>query len=165
MKEEFINLYMGFAEKIAQLSKAQRLKVGALLVKDDNIVYGYNGTPKGWDNTCEDKIYIIPEMLDTNSDQVYYDEVGAYILKTKQYVSHAEKNLIMKLATSTISSEGGILFLTHSPCITCASLIHGAKISMVYYKNDFRSSDGLEHLRQCGIEVIKYNGGENESIS
>jgi dCMP deaminase len=162
MKEEFINLYMGFAEKIAQLSKAQRLKVGALLVKDDNIVYGYNGTPKGWDNTCEDKIYI----TDLNvSDTVYYDDIGPYVLKTKPYVSHAEKNLIMKVATSPISSEGGVLFLTHSPCITCASLIHGAKISTVYYKTDFRSSDGLEHLRQCGIEVIKFNGGEDESIS
>lgn len=138
MKDKFINYYMDVAKRTAELSTATKLKVGAVLVKNDNIIgFSYNGTPRGWDNVCE--------YID--------DKIG---LKTKPEVSHAEENLIMKLSCSHESSENGIMFVTHNPCYVCARLIYGAKISKVYYENDYRDSSGIKFLMDCGIEVKKY---------
>lgn len=138
MKDKFVDFYMDVARKTAELSTAKKLKVGAILVKNDNIIgFSYNGTPRGWDNVCE-----------------YDDPVIG--IKTKPEVSHAEENLIMKLSCSHESSEGGIMFVTHNPCYVCSRLIYGAKISKVFYEKEYRDPSGLKFLNDCGIEVVKY---------
>lgn len=135
MKDKFIDFYMKIAESTAQLSSAVRLKVGSVIVKGNSIIsYGYNGTPSGWDNKCE---YLLPDGT----------------LKTRPEVLHAESNALMKVARSTESSEGAALFCTHAPCIDCAKLIHQAGISTVYYRNQYRSTDGIEFLRDSGVDV------------
>ena len=132
MKEKFINAYMDVAERFAQLSSAKRLNVGAIVVKDDRIIsIGYNGMPSGWDNCCEHE--------------------G----KTKPEVLHAESNAIAKLAKSPESGEGASIFITHAPCIDCAKLIYQSGITTVYYKNDYRSTQGIEFLNRSDIEVVK----------
>jgi dCMP deaminase len=137
MKEKLIRYYMDVAKRTAELSTATKLKVGAIIVKNDNIIgFSYNGTPRGWDNICE-----------------YIDPVIG--LKTKPEVSHAEENLILKLACSHESSEGGIMFVTHNPCYVCSRLIYGAKITKVYYDQDYRDSSGIKFLQDCGIPVVK----------
>ena len=142
MKQKFIEAYMDVAERFAQLSSAKRLNVGAIVVKDDRIIsIGYNGMPSGWDNVCEHEVY---------SD---YDD--KYHLKTKPEVLHAESNAIAKLARSPESGEGACIFITHSPCIDCAKLIYQSGIATVYYKNDYRSTQGIEFLNKSNIEVVK----------
>jgi dCMP deaminase len=132
MKQKFIDAYMDVAERFAQLSSAKRLNVGAIVVKDDRIIsIGYNGMPSGWDNVCEHE--------------------G----KTKPEVLHAESNAIAKLAKSPESGEGASIFITHSPCIDCAKLIYQSGIAAVYYKNDYRSTQGIEFLNKSNIEVVK----------
>ena len=132
MKTKFIEAYMDVAERFAQLSSATRLQVGAIVVKDDRIIsIGYNGMPSGWDNVCEHE--------------------G----KTKPEVLHAESNCIAKLAKSPESGEGASIFITHSPCIDCAKLIYQSGIATVYYKNDYRSTQGIEFLNRSDIEVVK----------
>lgn len=140
MKQKFINAYMDVAERFAQLSSAARLQVGAIVVKDDRIIsIGYNGMPSGWDNVCE-----------THSGS------GAnFKLTTKPEVLHAESNAIAKLARSPESGEGASIFITHSPCIDCAKLIYQSGIAAVYYKNDYRSTQGLDFLHKSNIEVVK----------
>ena len=133
MKQKFIQAYMDVAERFAQLSSATRLQVGAIVVKDDRIIsIGYNGMPTGWDNCCEDE----------NN-------------KSKPEVLHAESNAIAKLAKSPESGEGASIFITHSPCIDCAKLIYQSGIATVYYKNDYRSTQGIDFLNKSNIEVIK----------
>ena len=123
---------MDVAKRFSQLSYAQRLKVGAIIVKDDRIVaYGYNGMPSGWDNVCEHE--------------------G----KTKPEVLHAESNAIAKLARSPESGEGASIFITHSPCIDCAKLIYQSGIATVYYKNDYRSTQGLDFLKKSNVWIVK----------
>jgi len=132
MKQKFIEAYMDVAERFAQLSSAVRLNVGAIVVKDDRIIsIGYNGMPSGWDNVCEHE--------------------G----KTKAEVLHAESNAIAKLARSPESGEGASIFITHSPCIDCAKLIYQSGIAAVYYKNDYRSTQGIQFLNKSNIKVIK----------
>ena len=142
MKQKFIDAYMDVAERFAQLSSATRLQVGAIVVKDDRIIsIGYNGMPSGWDNVCEEEVY---------SD---YDDT--YHLKTKPEVLHAEANALMKLAGSHESGKDATLFCTHTPCIDCAKLIYQAGITTVYYKNEYRSTQGVEFLNRSDIEVVK----------
>ena len=142
MKQKFIDAYMDVAERFAQLSSATRLQVGAIVVKDDRIIsIGYNGMPSGWDNCCE--------------DEVYSDHDDEYHLKTKPEVLHAESNAIAKLARSPESGEGAAIFITHAPCIDCAKLIYQSGIDTVYYKNDYRSTQGVEFLKKSNIWVIK----------
>ena len=143
MKPKFIEAYMDVAERFAQLSSAVRLQVGAIVVKDDRIIsIGYNGMPSGWDNCCEEKVY------DTSAESTYQ-------LKTKPEVLHAESNCIAKLAKSPESGEGASIFITHSPCIDCAKLIYQSGIATVYYKNEYRSTQGIDFLNKSGIEVVK----------
>ena len=130
MKTKFINAYMDTAKRFAELSHCERLKVGAIVVKDDRIIsIGYNGMPTGWDNCCE--------------------EDG----KTKDEVLHAEANALTKLAKSTESGDGAVLFCTHSPCIDCAKLIAQSSITDVYYGQDYRSKDGLIFLTKSGLLI------------
>jgi dCMP deaminase len=132
VKTKFIDAYMDVAERFAQLSSATRLQVGAIVVKDDRIIsIGYNGMPSGWDNVCEHE--------------------G----KTKAEVLHAESNAIAKLARSPESGEGANIFITHSPCIDCAKLIYQSGIATVYYKNDYRSTQGIDFLNKSNIKIIK----------
>jgi len=144
MKTKFIEAYMDVAERFAQLSSAVRLQVGAIVVKDDRIIsIGYNGMPSGWDNVCEEKVY------DTSAEATYQ-------LKTKPEVLHAESNAIAKLAKSSESGDGASIFITHAPCIDCAKLIYQSGIATVYYKNEYRSTQGLDFLSRSGVEVIHH---------
>ena len=142
MKTKFIEAYMDVAERFAQLSSAKRLNVGAIVVKDDRIIsIGYNGMPSGWDNECEE---IIGQ-----------DEVGALITKSKPEVLHAESNAIAKLARSNESGDGASIFITHSPCLDCAKLIYQSGIKDLYYKDNYRSEDGIRFLKKSNINVTK----------
>ena len=139
MKPKFIDYFMKVAELTATLSYAKRLQVGAVIVKGNQTIgTGYNGKPTDWENTCEIE-----------------QEDGS--LKTKQEVLHAETNAIAKVAQSTESSQGATLFCTHAPCIDCAKLIYQAGIETVYYKETYRSEDGLNFLRKSGINVHQYS--------
>ena len=144
MKQKFINAYMDVAERFAQLSSAVRLQVGAIVVKDDRIIsIGYNGMPAGWDNCCEEEV--ITE----------YESHTDSALVTKAEVLHAESNAIAKLARSPESGEGASIFVTHSPCMDCAKLIFQSGIKNVYYKNDYRSTQGIDFLYKSGVNIEK----------
>lgn len=133
IKPKWRNAFMDVAERFAQLSSAKKLRVGAVLVKGDSIVsIGYNGTPAGWSNTCEDEEgNTIPEVI------------------------HAEANCVAKLAKSCVSGEGSTMFVTHAPCIQCAKIIYGAGIERVYYKNVYRDEEGIKFLKKCNIPVVQ----------
>ena len=130
--EKFDHSYLEMAEIWAQNSYCKRRKVGALLVKDRMIISdGYNGTPSGFENICE--------------------ENGV----TKPYVLHAEANAITKVAKSGNSSEGATLYVTASPCLECSKLIIQSGIKRVVYRDEYRLTDGIDLLRRAGIEVEK----------
>ena len=123
--------YMRMAHIWAENSYCQRRKVGALIVKDKMIISdGYNGTPAGFENVCED------------GDGL-----------TKPYVLHAEANAITKIARSNNNSEGATLYVTASPCIECAKLIIQAGIKRVVYGEKYRLTDGIDLLERAGITV------------
>jgi dCMP deaminase len=146
MKQKFIDYYMSIAERTAELSTAKRLQVGAIVVKEDRIVsIGYNGMPAGWTNECE---YHVSEYDEVTKSWYLTDET-----KTKPEVIHAEANAIAKLAKSTESGNGAVMFLTHAPCMDCAKQVYTAGISKVYYKNSYRSTDGINFLNNCKVEV------------
>ncbi len=124
--------YMRMAMEWAKLSHCQRKQVGAIIVKDRMIISdGYNGTPTGFDNCCE-------------------DESG----DTKWYVLHAEANAIMKVAASTQSSQGATLYITMSPCKECSKLIHQSGIKRVVYKEKYKDDEGILFLEKAGVEVV-----------
>ena len=128
--EKFDHSYLEMAQIWAQNSYCKRRKVGALLVKDRMIISdGYNGTPSGFENICE--------------------EDGV----TKPYVLHAEANAITKVAKSGNSSEGATLYVTASPCLECSKLIIQSGIKRVVYRDEYRITDGIDLLRRAGIEV------------
>lgn len=133
--------YARMAQIWAENSYCVRRKVGALVVKDNMIISdGYNGTPTGFENICEDENNI-----------------------SKPYVLHAEANAITKLARSSNSSEGATLYVTASPCIECAKLIIQSGIKRVIYTEKYRLTDGIELLERAGIEVkyLDLNNTEN----
>ena len=140
MKEKFKQAYMQTAKTFAELSHARRLKVGAIIVKDDRIIsIGYNGMPAGWDNNCEH------EMKWPNGEIRF--------LQTKDEVLHAESNAIAKLARSVESGEGASLFVTHSPCIECAKLIYQSGIARLFFGTQYRDMAGVEFLKKSGVAV------------
>jgi dCMP deaminase len=141
MKPKLKQAYMATARIFAELSHAQRLHVGAIVVKDNRIIsIGYNGMPAGWDNNCED---IIRHSDDTTS------------LKTKPEVLHAESNAITKLARSNDSGLDADIFVTHSPCVECAKLIYQSGIRRVFYGTSYRDNHGIDFLTKSGIHVEK----------
>lgn len=143
MKQKWIDAFMDTAERFAQLSSATRLKVGSVVVKDNRIIsIGYNGTPAGWDNVCEE--YVHQFTADTT-----------VVLKTKDEVIHAEANAITKLARDGESGLGSTLFCTHAPCVQCAKLIYGAGITSVYYRDSYKDTAGIDFLKKCNINVEK----------
>ena len=130
--------YIRMAQIWAENSYCNRRKVGALIVKDKMIISdGYNGTPAGFENVCE-------------------DENGL----TKPYVLHAEANAITKIACSNNSSKGATMYVTTSPCIECAKLIIQAGIKRVVYSEKYRLEDGLDLLKRANIEVVYVNPKE-----
>ena len=134
MKQKFKYAYMQTAQTFAELSHARRLKVGAIVVKEDRIIsIGYNGMPAGWDNNCEHEV--------DNE------------LKTKPEVLHAETNAIAKLAKSNDSGNGATMFITHSPCIECAKLIYQSGIGHVMYMQNYRDDAGVQFLVKSGVVV------------
>jgi dCMP deaminase len=148
MKQKWIDAFMDTAERFAQLSSAIRLKVGAVVVKDNRIIsIGYNGMPAGWTNECE---YHVSEYCDATKSWYPTSET-----KTKDEVIHAEANAILKLARDGESGNGASLFCTHAPCIDCAKLIYGAGISSFYYRNAYRNTDGIDFLNKCSINVLE----------
>ncbi|MCR5003878.1 MAG: dCMP deaminase family protein [Bacteroidales bacterium] len=131
--EKFDERYIEMASVWAKNSYCKRRQVGALIVKNKMIISdGYNGTPSGFENQCE-------------------DENGV----TKPYVLHAEANAITKVAKSGNSSEGATLFVTASPCLECSKLIIQAGIKRVVYRDEYRLTDGIDLLKRAGIEVEK----------
>lgn len=148
MKNKFIKYYMDVAQLTSTLSYATRLQVGAVIVKGHKILAtGYNKMPAGWDNNCEDEI---GHVLDDANNIVETR------LKTKQEVLHAEMNCLMKVASSTESSENSTMFCTHAPCIHCAKLIYQSGIGSLYYRNTYRDTAGLEFLEKSGVSVTQY---------
>lgn len=124
--------YLRMASIWAENSYCERRKVGALIVKDKMIISdGYNGTPSGFENVCEDENY-----------------------KTKPYVLHAEANAITKVAKSNNNSLGATLYVTDSPCIECSKLIIQCGIIRVVYAKDYHCEDGVNLLKKVGIEVV-----------
>ena len=139
---------MNIAEVTAKTSSASLLKVGAVAVKDNRILsLGYNGTPPGFDNECEEKFY--------SDDGSLVDDVGCYDLKTRPEVIHAEQNAIYKMARDGQSALGADLFVTHAPCIECAKGIKTAGFKKVWYRNSYRSDEGIAFLEKLGVEVEK----------
>lgn len=146
MKEKFISAYMDVAERFAQLSHAQRAKVGAIIVKDDRIIsIGYNGMPSGWENECE-------------TEQKTGNTGYGRKLVTKPEVLHAETNAIAKLAQSSESGKDATLFCTHLPCIDCAKLIYQSGITHVYYREEYKAAKGTgkDFLTKSGVTVARY---------
>ena len=130
--------YLRMARIWAENSYCKRRQVGALVVKDKMIISdGYNGTPSGFENVCEDEGNV-----------------------TKSYVLHAEANAITKLARSSNNSDGSTLYITDSPCIECAKLIIQAGIKRVVYANKYRLTEGIDLLERAHIEVIHLNPDE-----
>ena len=124
--------YLKMAQIWGQLSYCERKKVGALIVKDRMIISdGYNGTPSGFENVCEDENY-----------------------HTKWYVLHAEANAILKVAASTQSCNGATLYITLSPCKECSKLIHQAGIKRLVYATTYKDTSGLDFLKKAGIELF-----------
>lgn len=134
MKQKYIDAFMDMAIRFGQTSESKRLHVGAMLVKGDNIIsHGVNGTRSGWyTNVCE-------------------DENG----NTTPAVRHAEIAALDKLRKSHETSVGATLFVSHMPCLNCAVELVDAGIVKVYYKHEYRLTDGVEYLLNHGIEVIK----------
>ena len=133
-EKKFDASYLEMASVWAKNSYCKRRQVGAIIVKDRMIISdGYNGTPSGFENVCE-------------------DDNGV----TKPYVLHAEANAITKVAKSGNSSEGATLYVTDSPCMECAKLIIQSGITRVVYRREYRITEGLDLLRKAGIEVCKY---------
>lgn len=141
MRTKFDSKYLRMASIWAENSYCKRRKVGALIVKDNMIISdGYNGTPSGFENVCE-------------------DDNGV----TKPYVLHAEANAITKIAKSGNNALGSTLYVTSSPCIECSKLIIQAGIKRVVYMDEYRLDDGIKVLRRAGIEVERIdNPEENE---
>ncbi len=160
----FDESYLKIADVWAQNSRAVRAKVGAIIVKDNMIISdGFNGTPAGFDNTCESEV-----KCDIDWDEHDSLDGGAAIcmtynndcsrcphhyLVTKPEVLHAESNAIAKLAKSHNSSDGATLYVTLSPCLECAKLIIQSGIKRVVYRDKYRNTDGIDLLKRANIEV------------
>ena len=130
--------YLRMALEWAQLSHCKRKQVGALIIKNRMIISdGYNGTPSGFENCCE-------------------DEDG----KTHWYVLHAEANAILKTASSTHDCGGATLYLTMSPCKECSKLVHQAGIKRLVFINKYKDADGIDFLKEAGVDVLEFDKGK-----
>ncbi len=134
MKQDDIDTYISLAKAAADRSKAKRLQVGAVIVNPNRVMaFGYNGTPPGWDNSCEDENNVtLPETI------------------------HGELNAIFKFIQDGIPTVGCSLFLTHSPCLPCAQIINLAGITKVVYVDPYRCDKGIKFLEKAGIDISRY---------
>lgn len=138
MQNKFDVAYLKMALEWAKLSHCKRKQVGALIVKDRTIISdGYNGTPSGFDNCCEDE----------NNN-------------TKWYVLHAEANAILKISRSTQSCEGATLYITLSPCRECSKLVLQSGIKRMVYIDEYSDDEGIKFLKDAGVEVLKISREE-----
>lgn len=160
MKYKYKQALMDMAVRFGQTSEAVRLKVGCLIYKDGIIAEGVNGMPPGWPTeVCEDKIYAIsyPEQKhgfeSKREGYLYRDEDGAYKLITKPECRHAEIAALEKIWGKHETTQGAAMFISHSPCKNCSIKIHTAGIKEVYYRYEYRSSEGLKYLQSKGIKV------------
>ena len=134
-QKRYDKAYLRLALEWAKLSYCERKKVGALIVKNGTIIAdGYNGTPSGFDNCCED-----------NHGNTHW------------YVLHAEANAILKLSKSNNSGDGATLYITLSPCKDCSKLILQSGIKRVVYCNEYKDTEGVDFLKNAGIEVVFFN--------
>jgi len=151
-ENKYKSLYMDLAQRISEMSYAKRLQVGCVIIKNQNVIsFGWNGMPAGWDNNCEDEIVEYPENMMMIPENEYR------YLKTKPEVTHAENNAIAKLAKSTESGDGAVLFVTHAPCLDCAKLVYQSGIRSVFYRSSYRDNFGIEFLQKCGVEVTQHD--------
>ena len=133
--------YLRMASSWAKLSHCKRKQVGAIIVKENMIISdGYNGTPTGFDNCCE-------------------DEEG----KTHWYVLHAEANAILKVAKSTNNAKGATLYLTHSPCKDCSKLVLQAGITRLVFIESYKDTSGVDFLRSAGLEITQITNIEEDN--
>lgn len=131
--DRYHQLYMDIALRVAKMSHCVRLQVGAVAVRDDRILsMGWNGTPAGFDNVCEDANNV-----------------------TLDIVLHAESNLLMKIAKSHDSSKDVTIYLTHAPCIHCAKMIHQAEVAEIIFQTEYRGKEGIAFLQQNNIKITK----------
>lgn len=151
---------MQIAYQVSKLSYAERRKVGCVIVKDNQIIsVGYNGTPHGFNNTCEEddnRFYENPDVALDLIEQGFTCDNGCCHKPnsiTKREVLHAESNALMKIAKSTLTSKESVLYTTTSPCFECAKLIIQSGVSKVYYCEDYRDMSGIELLEKAGIIV------------
>jgi len=177
MEKRFTDFYMDIALRTAKMSRARRLQVGSILVKDDSIIsYGWNGTVSGMDNNCEDIVWdsgaggwLDPEEFNEKYPyEGWHEGAGRmvrYGLKTKQEVIHSEMNCILKVAKSHNSTMGASLFVTHSPCIECAKLIRQSGINTVYFGTAYRDNTGIDFLSRAGVEVIQIDSDSTKPTS
>lgn len=168
-KEKYIKIHIETLLSYSKLSRANRLKCSSLLVSEDNtrvLAVGYNGTPAGIDNECEDIVgYTCSncgETLNNINDFCLssnkcknYEKRPLYV--TKPIVVHAEANLVSYCAKHGIRMKGNLVYITHSPCVECAKLLVSSGISKVFYLDDYRSDAGLELLSMCNIPYEKLN--------
>ena len=163
-------IYMQIAYQVSKLSYAERRKVGCIIVKDEQIIsVGYNGTPHGFNNTCEEvktetMYYENPDIaMDLIEEHGFDCDSGCCTKETsstKQEVLHAESNALMKIAKSTLTSKEAVLYTTTSPCFECAKLIIQSGVKKVFYCESYRDMSGITLLEKAGIiveQVIVWN--------
>ena len=137
-QERYDKAYLRMAKEWGKLSHCKRKQVGAIIVKDRMIISdGYNGTPTGFENYCED-------------DEAY----------TKWYVLHAEANAILKVASSTQSCAGATLYITLSPCKECSKLVYQSGIKRVVYISKYKDTTGIDFLKEAGVEIVEFDKGK-----
>ena len=133
MKTKWIKMYLDIASRLAEESHATRLKVGAVFVSESGVMStGINGLPAGGSNVCERDNKTLPE------------------------VSHAEEAVLTKLLKQGVSTDGGYIFCTHSPCINCAKLMANSGIKEVWYLDDYKNSYGIDYMSMFGVHVNKF---------
>lgn len=169
MKKKHIDAYFKVAYAFADCSTAERLKVGAVIVKNHNILsIGYNGTPTAWDNVAETKEWmdrgaggwLSPDEIEERwpHEEIVKDDDGwshtdRYRLKTKPEVIHAESNALMKLARDGGGASDAAMFCTHAPCMQCAKLIYQSGINILYFDQMYRDKSGIDFLIKAGVTV------------
>jgi dCMP deaminase len=150
LKPKYDSLYMDIALRAAKESTSEVIKVGAALVLPSGMVsIGWNGTPAGFDNCCEEG---------TKVDEVTGQERPA----TKPEVIHAERNAIDKLTRQGVSTDGSILYVTLAPCFECAKAMSHLGIKQVVFLEPYKSNDGIDHLGRCGIVVRQFQASSTE---
>lgn len=160
------SFFMDIATRTAAMSRAVKMRVGAVAVRQRRIVLcGFNGTPEGSSNECEHRIYPTSQDLgwmsheEIRAQYPYIDDQGAhYGLVTRPEVMHAEENLILFSSKKGIALEGCEIFCTHQPCLNCARMIYGAGFTRVVYREPYHCDDGINFLRRVNLPFEQYVG-------